>query len=231
MQPSMIIDILLVAVVVLAAIKAYRDGFVTAIINLLGNIVALVGGWIVAKQYSPVVFDSFFRASAVEKTYTYLQDSANAVDVQQIVDTVAAQLPGMPFVEELKQSAQEILAGFTTPTMEMAQSVVDTIVAPVVTVVINIVMFLVIFAVCCFVFSLLAKLFKALNKVPVLGFANRLAGFAVGIATGAIYVILISCLLSIIAVVTKNTLPFLNMDILAQSKVLEFTQGINPFVG
>lgn len=231
MQPAMIIDILLLAVVVLAAVRAFKDGFVTAIINLLGNLVALIGAWIVAKQYSPVIFDNLFRAGAVEKTYTYLQDSANAIDVQNIIDTLIGQLPGVPFVNDLAQSAQELLAGFTTPTMEMAQSLVDTIVAPVITVVINIVLFLVIFAVCCFVFSLLAKLFKAVNKVPVIGFANRLAGFAVGIATGAIYVILISCLLSIIAVVTKNSLPFLNMDILAQSKVLEFTQGINPFIG
>ena len=115
--------------------------------------------------------------------------------------------------------------------METAEKIVDVIVGPAVTVIIMLVIFAITVTVCTIVASLLAKLFKVINKIPVLGFANRMGGFVVGALTGIIYVILISCLLSIIAIITENSLTFLNIEVLNQSKILSLTGLINPFIG
>lgn len=230
LSASQIIDIILLIIILVCAVKAFADGFFTAAIRLVGNIVALVAAWIVSKQYSPVIFESLFREKAVETTYNYIQNSANAVDISQLIETFAGGLP-QSFMEEFVQKAEQLVLQLATPSMETAQNIVDAIIAPVLTTVITVVLFVMVFGVCSLVAKLLAKLLRGINNVPVIGFANRLGGFAVGLVSGAINVILISCLLSIIAIVTQNSLSFINMEILSQSKILAVTAIINPFIG
>ena len=230
LEVPQIIDIILLIIIFVCAAKAFADGFFTAIIRLGGNILALVAAWFVSKQYSPVIFENLFREKALETTYNYIQNSANAVDVSQLLQSFAGGLP-QSFMEEFVQKAEQLVAQLATPSAETAQSLVDTIIAPVITTVITVVLFVMVFAVCSLVASLLAKLLRGLNHVPVIGFANRLGGFAVGTVSGVINVILISLLLSIIAIVTQNSLSFINMEILSQSKILAVTAIVNPFIG
>lgn len=225
-----IIDIILLIIILVCAVKAFIDGFFTAVLRLAGNIISLIAAWIVSKKYSTVIFDSLFREKATDTTFNYIQNSVNALDVQQLLDNFVSGLPES-FMAEFSEKAEHIINQLTSPTAETAQSIVDAVIAPVLTAVIAVVVFVVIFGVCSFVAGLLAKLLRSLNDVPVIGFANRLGGFAVGTVTGVINVVLISCLLSIIAIVTQNSLAFLNMEILAQSKVLSLTAIINPFIG
>ena len=98
-------------------------------------------------------------------------------------------------------------------------------------IIITVVIFAVLCSVCSLLASLLAKVLKTINKIPVIGFANRLGGFAVGVFAGVVNVIIISCVLSIIAIITKNSLPAINMEVLGQSQILSLTSIINPFMG
>ena len=225
-----IVDILLLLIIFLCAVKGFANGFFTAAIDLGGNIVSLIAAWIVSKQYSPVIFDSLFREKATDITYNYIQDSANVLDIQQLVDKFVSGLPES-FMEDFVQQAENFAAQITVPTMETAQSIVDGVIAPVLTAVITVVLFIIVFSLGNLIAGLLSKLFKGLNNVPVIGFANRIGGFAVGVVSGLINVILISCILSIIAIITQNSLSFINMDILSQSRILAVTAIINPFIG
>lgn len=224
-----IIDIILLVIILVTAVKAFIDGFFTAVIRLVGNIVSLVAAWIVSKQYSSVIFDSLFRENVTETTYNYIQNSANALDVQQLLENFVGGLPAK-FMEEFVLKAESIVSQLISPTMETAQNIVDALIQPVITAVISVVLFVLVFTLCTVVANLLAKLFKKLNDVPVIGFANRIGGFAVGVISGVINIILISCLLSIISIITQNSLSFINMNVLAQSKVLSLTAIINPFI-
>ena len=230
MTTSQIIDIILLVLVLMSAIKAFRNGFFAAVVDLVGNIIGLVASWFLANRWAPQVFDSLFRDNIVEKTYKYIQNSANVMDAQSFVQQFTGTLPAA-FMQDFVTEAEKLLTNITQPTMEMAETITDTIIGPIITVVIMIV----IFSICCSVFSLLssllAKALKAINKIPVIGFANRMAGFAVGILAGVVDIIIISCVLSIIAIITKNTLPVINMEVLAQSRLLAITSLINPFIG
>jgi len=225
-----IIDIVLLAVILISAIKCFTDGFATSVVKLVGNIAGLVAAWFVSKRWAPMIFENMFRENMVEKTYTYIQDTSKVLNVQELLIEFTGELPAA-LMQEFVAKAEELLAQTITPTMEMAQQIVDTIVGPAVTVIITLVIFAMAVAVFSIVATLLAKAFKAINRIPVIGFANRLGGFAVGAVTGIIYVILISCVLSIIAIITENSLTFLNMEVLNQSKILSLTGLINPFIG
>ena len=225
-----IIDIALLVIILISAVKCFIDGFATSVVKLVGNIAGLVAAWYLSKRWSPMIFENMFRENIVEKTYKYIQDGTKALNVQELIEQFTGSVPAS-FVQEFAAKAEEVAAQITQPTMETAEKIVDVIVGPAVTVIIMLVIFAITVTVCTIVASLLAKLFKVINKIPVLGFANRMGGFVVGVLTGIIYVILISCVLSIIAIITENSLTFLNIEVLNQSKILSLTGLVNPFFG
>jgi len=225
-----IIDIILLVIILISAIRCFMDGFATSVVKLVGNIAGFVAAWIVSKRWSPVVFGNLFRENMVEKTYTYIQDKSRMVDVQALLQEFTGTLPEN-FMQELTAKAEETIAQITTPTMEVAEMIVDTLLAPAVTIIIALVIFAIVCTLCNILAGLLAKAFKAINHIPVIGFANRMGGFAVGAVIGVIYIILISCVLSIIVIITENSLTFLNMEVLNQSKILSMTGLVNPFIG
>lgn len=225
-----IIDIALLVIILISAIKCFIDGFATSVVKLVGNIAGLVAAWYLSKRWSPMIFENMFRENIVEKTYKYIQDGTKALNIQELIEQFTGSVPAS-FVQEFAAKAEEVAAQITQPTMETAEKIVDAIVGPAVTVIIMLVIFAIAVAVFTIVASLLAKIFKVINKIPVLGFANRMGGFVVGVLTGIIYVILISCVLSIIAIITENSLTFLNIEVLNQSKILSLTGLVNPFIG
>lgn len=229
-----IIDFILLVIVFLCAVKGFKNGFFTALVNLIGSIVSLILAWIVSNRYSGIIFENLLREKVIDSTYKYIQDSANNLDIRSLLENIISGLPENfmdKFIDSIVVKAENIMAELATPSMEVAVNIVDTIIAPAVTVVIGIVIFCIVFTVCNIIAGLLSKLFRAINAIPVVGFANRIAGFGIGLCTGAINVFLISCLLSIIAIITQNSLSFLNIEVLAQSKILAMTQSINPFMG
>lgn len=225
-----IIDIILLVIILISAVKCFMNGFATSVVNLVGNIAGLVAAWFVSKRWSPIIFDNMFRENMVEKTFTYIQDKSRMIDVQELLQEFTGALPES-FMQEFTAKAEETISQITTPSMEVAQTIVDTLLAPAVTVIIAMVIFAITCTLCNIVAGLLSKAFRAINHIPVIGFANRMGGFAVGLVTGMIYVILISCVLSIITIITENSLTFLNIEVLNQSKILSVTGLVNPFIG
>lgn len=225
-----IIDIIMLVIILITAVRAFMDGFFTAVVKLVGNIAGLIVSWILANRWAPLIFEKMFREKIVAKTYTYIQDSANMVDIHTLTEKFTGSLPAA-FMQDFAEKAKQLLLNVTEPTVELAQSITDEILGPIITLVIMIVIFSILCSVCSVLASLLAKALRAINHIPVVGFANRLGGFGVGVFSGIINMIIISCVLSIIAVITQNSLSFINMEVLSQSKLLSLTSIINPFMG
>ena len=225
-----IMDIILLVIILVTAIRSFCNGFFAAVVDLIGNIVGLIASWILANRWAPVIFEKFFRERIINKIYTYISESSNMLDIQSIVEQFTGSLPAS-FMQEFTEKAETLLLSAKEPTVTMAQNIADTVIGPILTTVITIVLFAVMCSVFSLLASLLAKALKAINHIPVVGFANRLGGFAVGVFAGVINVIIISCVLSFIAVITQNSLSFINMEVLTQSRLLSLTSIINPFMG
>ncbi|MEG1801437.1 MAG: hypothetical protein RR273_05620 [Oscillospiraceae bacterium] len=225
----MIIDGILLGIILLSAIKAYSNGFFASGVTLVGDIAGVIIAWFVSKKYSGVLFNYFFRDNLVDQTFEYIQNSTKAIDLQAMAQGVIGKLP-QELLQEFISKAQAVVQDITTPTIETASALVDALLGPIIITFIAAAMFVIIIMLCKLVTVMLANLLKIVNHIPVLGFANRLAGFFVGIGIGGVNIILISFLLSIIAIITGNSIELFNSSVLAQSKILAMTRGINPFL-
>lgn len=228
-NPSTIIDIALIAVLIISAIRAYSDGFFTSVIRLIGNLGSLFGAWYVASNYSQKIFDKVLRNSLVTRSYNYLEQTAQNIDIETALSSVIGKWP-QEFVTTVLEKTQESLSTLLTPSMDSAVYLVDSFIAPIVVACISVVLFILCFIAVRLVCGVLAKLFKGVNKVPVLGFANRMAGFVAGIAIGGVNIVLLSFLFSIIVIITGDSLSWLNSRVINGSKILAMTGAINPFL-
>lgn len=223
------IDIFLLAVLAGSAFKAYRDGFFTSVVKLLGNLGSLLAAWYVSANYSRIIFEKFFRASFLDKSYAYLLRTSENIDVQAAIESIIGKWP-RGFADSLLEKTQESLSVVLTPDMESAALLVDQFLAPVVTSVISVVLFIICFTAVSLLCSMLAKTLKIVNGVPILGFANRLAGLGAGLIIGGVNIILLSFLFSIIIILTGDSLSFLNRRTLRQSRIIALAGAVNPFL-
>ncbi len=228
-NPSTIIDIVLVAVVFISVVRAFADGLFTAVIKLIGSLGSLFGAWYVASNYSQPIFDTMLKNVLVTRSYSYLEQTAQNIDIETALAQVIGKWP-QEFVDVILSKTQESMAVLLTPTQESAVYLVENFIAPIMVACISVVLYILCFIIIRCVCSVLAKLFKNINKVPVLGFANRLAGGVAGIAIGGINIILLSFLFSIIVIITGDGLSWLNSGIIGGSRILALTGVINPFL-
>ena len=226
---AMIIDIIFLAVLLITAIRAYIDGFFTSVIRLIGTLGSVFAGWYVSDNYTGYIFDNYLRAPLTERSYNFLLQASRDIDIRTALSSVIGNWP-QDFLDTALQKAEEVMAQLLVPTMDSAVYLVDEFIAPAVTACLGIVLFLVCFLAVRIVCSVLAGLFKTVNKVPVLGTANRLAGFASGIVAGCVNIILLSFLFSIIVIVTGESLSVLNAEVIAGSRVMSMTAALNPFL-
>ena len=227
-NPSLIIDIFLIVILIIAALKGYINGFFAAIVELLGKFAALFAAFFASRHFSRVIFEKL-RPRLVERAYNYLIRAVQSVDVSTALkDIIGGWSTG--YIEGILTDAREGLGRLLQPDMESAVYLVDDFIGPIVTGLMGVIIFILVFIVVVVICSVLIKLLKVVNEVPILGDANQLLGLLVGAAGGLVNIIILSFLLSIIVIGTGDSLPFVNAGVLAGSKILGITGFINPFL-
>lgn len=223
--PALILDVILIAVIVLTAFHYKKKGFVAGLLDLVGNLLALLVAWIASDRISPTVFENFFKQGLIEKITQTVQERGTS-GLTMLVENFSSILPG-GMADEVTRSLQEIL-GSGAP--DLAVRIVDTILTPLIVPMITVVLFFIAFAVCKLVISMLVAVLTNINKIPVIGSVNELLGILVGVAGGVLNVVLLLCLIWAVVAITNNNLPVLNHDMLSGSMMYSLFSKYNPFL-
>lgn len=224
-DPALILDVILIAVIVLTAFHYKKKGFVAGLLDLVGNLLALLVAWIASDRISPTVFENFFKQGLIEKITQTVQEQGIS-GLTMLVENFSSILPG-GMADEVTRSLQEIL-GSGAP--DLAVRIVDTILTPLIVPMITVVLFFIAFAVCKLVISMLVAVLTNINKIPVIGSVNELLGILVGVAGGVLNVVLLLCLIWAVVAITNNNLPVLNHDMLSGSMMYSLFSKYNPFL-
>ena len=223
--PALILDVILIAVIVLTAFHYKKKGFVAGLLDLVGNLLALLVAWIASDRISPTVFENFFKQGLIEKITQTVQERGTS-GLTMLVESFSSILPG-GMADEVTRSLQDIL-GSGAP--DLAVRIVDTILTPLIVPMITVVLFFIAFAGCTLVSSMLVAVLTNINKIPVIGSVNELLGILVGVAGGLLNVVLLLCLIWAVVAITNNNLPVLNNDMLSGSMMYSLFSKYNPFL-
>ncbi len=223
--PAVLVDLALCAVILFTTIYYARKGFLAGIIDLAANLLSMGLAWAVSGKVSPTVFENFFKSGLIDKMAHNIQQQGG-VNLQALLGGLSGFLP-QRLLDEIGASAAGLL---DSGAPNIAQQVVERVIAPLVIPLISVVVFFATFSLCRIVAALLVTAFKNVNRIPLIGGANKLLGGVIGAAAGVLYVLLGLCLIWAIVVITNGTLPVLNDQTLAASKFYSFFAAYNPFL-
>lgn len=217
-------DLILLAILLLVAMRYAGKGFAAALVQFAGNLASLLGASIFSQNIAPVLFTNFFEnnfTTSIEKT---LADGGQ-VQMDQLVEKYAGFLP-----DEIQQSIIQSAGGVLTGNApELAEQVVSQVIAPLLTPIIAIVVFFVAFALCKVIVGFVVAVLTNFNRIPILGSVNKLLGFGMGLLAGVVDLYLILCAVWAIIVVTGGSIPWLNQQVLGDSVGFTLFGQFNPF--
>ena len=217
-------DLILLAILLLVAMRYAGKGFAAALVQFAGNLASLLGASIFSQNIAPVLCTNFFEnnfTTSIEKT---LADGGQ-LQLDQLVEKYAGFLP-----DEIQQSITQSAGGVLTGSApELAEQVVNQVIAPLLTPIIAIVVFFVAFALCKVIVGFVVAVLTNFNRIPILGSVNKLLGFAMGLLAGVVDLYLILCAVWAIIVVTGGSIPWLNQQVLGESIGFSLFGQFNPF--
>lgn len=224
--PGRLIDLLIVALLIGMTIHYMRKGFVAGVLDFFGTLLSIGAGLWGANILSPTLFEKLFRENLITRTTTVLSSSEGIVSINEILNKVSSFLPQNIIDTFLGQNSTTT---FDLSAPNIAQRIVEEVVQPLVLPVISVLIFFVFFIVCRIIINFVVAALKNINKIPLIGTANKLLGLFSGLLVGLLYSFLVVCAAWALVVITGGDIPFLQEQELAKSFFYNLFSGIIPF--
>jgi uncharacterized membrane protein required for colicin V production len=224
--PNRILDIAIALIVILTVIRYLRSGFIAGMLDFFGTLLSVGGAVWGAKKVAPILFEKLFRDNLVSRTEYALESSEGVLTIDELLNKISGFLPRNVIDTFFGEGA---VGTFDLSVPDIAQTIVTDVVQPLVMPVLTILLFFMIFIVCRIVIGFIVTALKNINRIPILGTANRVLGAASGLLVGLLYGYLIVCAVWTLVVITGGDISFLQEEMLQNSFFYGIFSGIIPF--
>ncbi len=229
MTPSLILDIITVAVIILAVFSYARKGFVYSVVRLVGTIACWVVCSMYARPVSVYIYTNYLQGRVEEAVTNNLHNFAKpGMDTfAQSLESLATELPALISSLFRMKSGEymEKWYSFVVSTdgssTALSDVIVDNMVSPIAVSILNTIVFLVMFAVLSFGIDLLCSLVKGVRHIPVVGSVNFVLGGCLGAVWGILYIYIISAVLWLMIMASGDTLSFIHTNDIHQSMLFK----------
>ncbi|MBQ9937337.1 MAG: CvpA family protein [Oscillospiraceae bacterium] len=232
---GIVIDILLLVLIAVFSFKGIRDGFAKTLVEFVSIFVAFIIALMLSAPISNFTYDKFIKNSAQQTIYTALEQkteegTASIEAIKNDVNEVVSKLPSivknlLPSEEEQNRLVEEAVK--SVDITEISNNLENNVVRPAAVTVIKIIAFILLFIIASLLLSIVAKMLKFVNKIPLLGKANALLGGIIGFLKAAVFVVIISAVLSFFTVNGGTFLWFINGEMVNSSIILSRVSAIN----
>ena len=228
-NPSFLFDIICTVVWIVLVVRYARKGFLSSIVQLVGNLFSLIG----ARQLSAACAGWVFEHMLAGGFRTQIAASLSAdgvVDLSGIAEKYAGFLPASFRASIVAAFERSIGAVLADNAVVLADSIVENVLQPLLTPVITLVLFFVFYALLRLLVSMLVTVLGLVNKLPVVGTVNRGLGWLVGGGTALMDIYLVLCVVWGLVVITGGSLSVLNDTVMSGSLYYKVFNLFNPFL-
>ena len=221
-NPSFLFDIICTAAWIILVVRYARKGFLSSIVQLVGNLFSLLGAKELSAACAGWVFEHMLAGGFRTQIAANIA-AGGAVDLSGIAEKYAGFLPAS-FRASIVAACERSIGAV------LADSIVKTVLQPLLTPVITLVLFFLFYALLRLLVSMLVTVLGLVNKLPVIGTVNRGLGWLVGGATALLDIYLVLCILWGIIVITGGNLNVLNDTVMSSSLYYKIFNLFNPFL-
>lgn len=223
------VDLVLVALIILVVAAAVKKGFVGTAIETFSVVISAFATYKIFKPVSQWVYDNIVYNMVRTKLIRSIEDS-NTLGFADKVQRMTKCLPenGVRFAKSLGINVDALISRVPAEpdNKQLVDAFLTNVANEVIFFLVEVAMFILLFIVLSVVIKLIGNsLSKILNKLPLIGFFNKLAGCAFGLVkAGAIVLVLCTVMFYLL-----NSSD--NPDILAAingSRIYAFVSEHNP---
>ncbi len=219
MEARTVYDLILVAIVLLIAIRGWRQGMLSEVLRLAGWVVAAVLVTQYARNWAEKIYQVVLEPNTIAKVAEVMPANASAImssgvaalqTIQNILNSLSGLLGGHVIDQ---QTANAILNIAGQDNATLARAIADTVLRPVLVSAVQMVLGGFILFGCLFAARFLARLtVSRRRKNSILSMTNRLLGLALGIGEGLVSAYVYVFVLSLLVLFINTS--WLNQDIL-----------------
>ncbi|MFZ2537275.1 MAG: CvpA family protein [Oscillospiraceae bacterium] len=223
---SFIIDVVTALIGFFIIYGAYRKGFIRSIILVIGYVFSIFLAIYLSKIVSVYLFDNFIRTLIIENINNTVATNAGVASVAMVIPAILSKLPRVILNPILSSFGGEnelikLIDNQTGGILEKLGSVIaDNVVAPIVLSLLEVISCLIIFILCTIIVKIIAKMFKGLYAIPIIGPINSILGGALGIVQTGIVFYLLALIISTVISLTANELPWINNQVMNSTYIL-----------
>ena len=190
-----IVDLVLVALIILVVAAAVKKGFVGTAIDTFSVVISAFAAYKIFKPVSQWVYDNIVYNMVRTKLIRSIEDS-NTLGFADKIQRMTKCLPenGVRFAKSLGINVDALISRVPAETdnKQLVDAFLTNVANEVIFFLVEVAMFILLFIVLSVVIKIVGKSFsKFLNKIPLIGFFNKLAGCAFGLVkAGAIVLVL-----------------------------------------
>ena len=227
---GIILDLLLIAVILLAVYFSARRGFMRTLIEVAGSIAAIYLAVALSAPIAEFIYKKSVEPSIVRSAQTVAESATeNAADSIWLsfpkIVTDSAESFGID-----KNTLQIKISGTAENAGEVAQTAANAVAKPIITKLISMFLTTVAVLILLFLVRFLAKVINKLFSFSIIGTLNRFLGGALGIAKGLLIVFVLCIVISLIITVTKNGFLVFTPAAIQKSYIFKYIYRLSPFV-
>ena len=192
--PSLIWDLILIAVILFVMIRSVGRGFVSSFIHLLGLAASCIVAALLSGKAAAWLYDGYLA----ERLQNAVSDT-----LRQKLMTFAELLERIDPTDTITAAAGDVLRTVAVAFLTM-------------------VAFLIIFLLAMLIVQALAKLTRNVNRVPVVGGVNRVLGGVLGAAEAFLICYLIGMTATVLITLSENQWSWLNTAVVQKSTLLNW---------
>lgn len=187
-----VFDAIMILIILIFAIIGYVRGAVGAILSFVGGIVSAIVAGILGSNIAPWIYDNFFKQTIIEDVTSAVSSAINN-GATGIGDSIADILPAFVADFAAENGIIAILNNITgSTTNELSGAACDIVlqsVEPVYIKIISVCATIVLFFVLSAIVGVLCHLSGIVNKIPLVGSANKIVGGIIGFVYGGTLVV------------------------------------------
>lgn len=193
---NFIVDLVLVALIILVVAAAVKKGFVGTAIETFSVVISAFATYKIFKPVSQWVYDNIVYNMVRTKLIRSIEDSYNTLGFADKIQRMTKCLPenGVRFAKSLGINVDALISRVPAETdnKQLVDAFLTNVANEVIFFLVEVAMFILLFIVLSVVIKIVGKSFsKFLNKIPLIGFFNKLAGCVFGLVkAGAIVLVL-----------------------------------------
>lgn len=228
-----IVDVILIVLICAIIGASAKKGFVSTIIETLSIVVSTIAASKLSATVSGWLYEAVIRDSVEKQFNNALSEAAAGLSMQAKAEELMVSIPeGMFKLAELTgfdiTSLTSSVSSQAATNDQLIQNLIDNVVYNIVIAVTQALVFVILFIILAILLSFVSKLFKKVNKIPLIGKVNSVLGGVLG-AVKAIVVLFVVCtvLSFVVGLMDDNAFIEAVVNSKIYSTVFEFNPVIN----